>query len=74
MKITVTAKGQITIPAELRRKYGIEPGTKISISDDGTSIILTPVNEDLIKKLRGSLKGKGLLKALMEDRLAEANY
>ena len=74
MKTTVTAKGQITIPAELRRKYGIEPGTKISISDDSTSITLTPVTENLIKQMRGSLKGKSVLESLMQDRLAESEY
>jgi len=27
--LTVTAKGQITLPMKLRTKYGIEPGDKI---------------------------------------------
>jgi len=30
---TATPKGQIVIPAELRRKYKIEPGSKVSIAD-----------------------------------------
>ena len=25
----VTSKGQLVVPARLRRKYGIKPGTKI---------------------------------------------
>lgn len=72
--MSVSTKGRITIPAELRRKHGIVPGTKISIMDDGQSTILIPINEEHIKRLRGKLKGKGVLETLMQDRLAESEY
>ncbi|MDR1188089.1 MAG: AbrB/MazE/SpoVT family DNA-binding domain-containing protein [Bifidobacteriaceae bacterium] len=26
---TVTSKGQLTVPAEIRRQFGIEPGTRV---------------------------------------------
>ena len=45
METRVTAKGQIVIPAELRRKYGIKSGTRIVITDNGDSITLKPVTE-----------------------------
>ena len=37
MIATVTAKGQVTLPVEARRKLGIEAGTKLEIliTDDG---------------------------------------
>ena len=68
METYATVKGQIVIPASLRRKYGIKNGTKIIITDVGDAIILKPVTEQYLKNLQGSLKGKGGLKVLLEER------
>lgn len=68
METYATTKGQIVIPASLRRKYGIKVGTKIIVMDNGEEIILRPVNEQYLKKLQGSLKGTGALKVLMDER------
>ncbi len=68
METYVTVKGQIVIPAELRRKYGIKPGTRIAVIDNGEAIVLKPVNEESLKRLQGKFKGKGMLKSLMEER------
>ena len=68
MEIRSTAKGQIVIPARLRRKYGIKEGTRIIISDNGDSIILKPMTEQYLKKLQGSLKGTGALQVLVVER------
>ncbi len=68
METYVTVKGQIVIPAELRRKYGIKAGTKIVIIDNDEAIILKPVNEESLKRLQGRLKGRGVLKSLLEER------
>lgn len=37
---TLTEKGQIVIPAEIRAKYGLTPGTQVEFVDDGASIRL----------------------------------
>lgn len=68
MEVYATAKGEITIPAALRRKYGIKHGTKIIVTDVGDAIVLKPVTGQYLKHLQGSLKGKGGLKTLMEER------
>jgi AbrB family looped-hinge helix DNA binding protein len=68
METHVSVKGQIVIPASLRRKYGIKKGTKIIVLDNGDSIILKPMNEQYLERLRGSLKGKGALETLIEER------
>ena len=68
MEVYATVKGQIVIPAALRRKYGIKNGTKIIVTDNGDSISLKPVTEQYLKNLQGSLKGKGGLKTLMDER------
>ena len=68
MKIRANAKGQIIIPAILRRKYRIKEGTRIVITDNEDSIILKPITEEYLKKLQGSLRGKGALKVLVDER------
>ena len=37
---TLTEKGQIVIPAEIRSKYGLTPGTRLEVVDDGDGIRL----------------------------------
>ncbi|MHB8779586.1 MAG: AbrB/MazE/SpoVT family DNA-binding domain-containing protein [Anaerolineales bacterium] len=68
METRATAKGQIVIPAILRRKYEIKEGTRIVVTDDGDSIILKPITEEYLKKLQGSLRGKGALKVIIDER------
>jgi AbrB family looped-hinge helix DNA binding protein len=68
MDTYATVKGQIVIPAALRRKYGIKAGTKIIVCDNDEEIILRPVTEQYLRKLQGSLKGTEALQVLMEER------
>ena len=68
MEAYATVKGQIVIPATLRRKYGIKNGTKIIVTDIGDAIVLKPVTEQYLKNLQGSLRGKGGLKVLLNER------
>jgi AbrB family looped-hinge helix DNA binding protein len=72
METYATTKGQIVIPAELRRKYGIKAGTKINVIDTGEGIILKPVTEESLKQLQGVLRGKGVLKSLLAERKKQA--
>lgn len=72
METYATVKGQIVIPAELRRKYRIKAGTKINIIDTGEAILLKPVTEESLKRLQGRLKGKGVLKSLLDERRKDA--
>lgn len=56
-----TEKGQIVIPAALRKKYGIKKGTRIQIYEQGDQIVLNPLSPEIIRaklqKLRGIVKG-----------------
>ena len=73
-KSVVTAKGQIVIPAKLRRKHGIKKGTKVSIYERGSEIGLQPLTDEYIRSMAGIGRnwGKGnLLKALMEEKKRE---
>jgi len=42
----------------MRESLGIEPGTRISVTQEGTKIILEPVSEEMVDKTRGLFKGK----------------
>lgn len=35
---TVSSKGQVVIPAELRKRFGIEPGSELEFVEDGSAI------------------------------------
>jgi AbrB family looped-hinge helix DNA binding protein len=39
----INAKGQVTIPAELRERFGIKKGTRIGWKKDGGRLVLTPI-------------------------------
>ena len=72
---TVTPKGQIVIPAELRRKYKIEPGSKVSIADGDGCIVIRPLGHARAGESFGILKrfaGRSTVKALREERRREA--
>lgn len=53
-----TTKGQVVIPARLRKQYNIENGTRAIVQDTGEGILLKPVTAALIKRGRGILKRK----------------
>ena len=55
---TFTSKGQLVVPAELRRKHGIEAGTRVKFLEDQLGrIILQPVTDEYIDRLMGCLNG-----------------
>jgi AbrB family looped-hinge helix DNA binding protein len=71
--VTSTVKGQIVIPADIRRKFNIKKGSRVNIYDEGDRIIVEPLLDDPIQKGRGMLKTRGrILKALLEERKREA--
>lgn len=68
----VTSKGQLVIPARLRRKYGIKSGTAIRFIERENEILLQPVTGEYIRSVRGVLKGEtSATKDLLEERSTE---
>jgi AbrB family looped-hinge helix DNA binding protein len=67
--VKVLGKGQIVIPAAIRKKYRIQPGMTIQIFEYGNIIYLSPPSEDPVKSARGCLSGQpSLATELLEDR------
>lgn len=68
----VTTKGQVVIPAKIRKKFGIGIGTQIEFYEENGEIKLIPINEESIDRDMGMLKTKGrLLKVLTEEKKTE---
>jgi AbrB family looped-hinge helix DNA binding protein len=69
---TVTTKGQLVIPAKLRRKYAIREGTQVAFIEEENRLILQPLTPEFVRSLRGSLKSDpSALKILLDDRKQE---
>jgi AbrB family looped-hinge helix DNA binding protein len=65
----VTSKGQLVIPARLRRRYGIKPGTKICFIERDNEILFQPVTKEYIRSVRGMLKSNtSVIQELLRDR------
>ena len=68
MTLTISNKGWVVIPAELRKKYNLLPGTEVVIVDYGGVLAIVPVHKNPIRQGRGMLKG---LPSLTQDLLQE---
>jgi AbrB family looped-hinge helix DNA binding protein len=72
MPVTVSEKGWIVIPAELRKKYDLRPGTEVSVVDYGGVLALVPAMAEPVRQAAGMLKGRtSLTGALMTERRRE---
>ena len=69
---TISSKGQLIIPAEIREALHIKPGTRFAVLCEGNHIILRPVDNRFIDELCGITAGcpsgtKMLLKERRKD-------
>jgi len=71
MKTTVSTRGQVSIPAELRKKYNIEPETELEWMEDGNTIRIIPLPKDPVEAFRGAGKGRYTSDKLIRDRKKE---
>jgi AbrB family looped-hinge helix DNA binding protein len=70
--VKTLAKGQIVIPAEMRKKYHIEPGSELQIMEYGGIIYLIPPVADPIKAAQGSLPSRpSLAGQLLRERRSD---
>ncbi len=70
--LTVSNKGWVVIPAELRKKYRLTPGTEVVIVDYGGVLSILPASKDPIEEGVGFLKGSDSLTAeIVEEHCRE---
>ena len=74
MTVTVSVKGQMVIPAKIRKKYHIKPESKVELIDTGKEIVIIPIPSNPFRQSKGILKGvatKDLIKARRKERSYE---
>ncbi len=71
MKTTVSTRGQVSIPAKLRKKFNIEPATELEWLEEGNAIKIIPLPKDPVKAFRGAGRGRYSTDKLIKDRKKE---
>jgi AbrB family looped-hinge helix DNA binding protein len=73
MNLTISQKGWVVIPAELRKKYHLHPGRAVRMVDYGGVLALVPALDDPIHQSAGMLhtEDDSLTEALLEEHKAE---
>jgi AbrB family looped-hinge helix DNA binding protein len=67
--VTTLSKGQVVIPAAIRNKYRIKPGSKLQLMDYAGIIYIIPPVENPVTAATGILPGTPSLAArLAEER------
>ena len=70
---TLSEKGWVVIPQEMRERYGLKKGDRVHVIDYGGVISIIPALEAPIKNSLGMLKGKtSLVKELAKSRRQDA--
>lgn len=67
MRSTITARGQTVIPAEIRRRFQLDPSKKLEWIVDDNTITVVPVKADPIEAFHGQGQG-GSVERLIQDR------
>lgn len=68
----VTTKGQLVIPARIRRRHGIKRGTRVCLIEQGEEIVLRPLTAEYFQRAAGILgTGGKVLKAFLEEKKKE---
>jgi AbrB family looped-hinge helix DNA binding protein len=57
-RTTVSSKGQVVIPADLRHQLGLEKGTPANWTEERGRLVLTPVSAELLDEIVGFLEPK----------------
>ncbi len=75
----VSSKGQIVIPAPLRRELGLKPGTRLFFAREGSKLVIESDSLEKVLALCGKYKGLPLEEDLREfkadeERRLQAKY
>lgn len=66
--VTLTRGGQVSIPADIRRRW---PSNKVVVTETEDGVLLRPLPADPIAAARGSLKGHGPRNLTVTEALAQ---
>jgi len=69
--VIIGRDGELLLPLALRRQVSLAEGTRAVAYNDGGRIVLQPVRPHEHRTARGTLKGTGAFKALIDERKRE---
>ena len=64
---TISEKGWIVIPADMRRKYRLAPGDTVHIVDYGGVLSIIPQKRDVVAEAAGMLRSNKSLTRIAES-------
>jgi antitoxin PrlF len=70
-RTTISSKGQVVIPAELREQFGLEKGTPATWTEEKGKLVLTPITARRLDEIMGFQKPKPGEPSMFEESLAE---
>ena len=71
MKAKVTTRGQVSIPSEIRKKFNIEPESRVEWVVKGNVIRVIPLPKEPVAAFRGRGSRKYSTERLIEERRAD---
>jgi AbrB family looped-hinge helix DNA binding protein len=71
--VTVSSKGQVVIPKEIREKLDLREGAKVEVRIRDDEVVMRPSKGDGRdwRRWRGRFRGSGMLKELETEHAAE---
>ena len=70
-RTTISSKGQVVIPAELREQFGLRKGARATWSEEKGRLILTPITERRLDEIMGFLRPRPGEASMFEELFAE---
>jgi AbrB family looped-hinge helix DNA binding protein len=72
---TITSRGQIVVPAKLRRRHGLKQGTKVYFIERDKEILFQPVTKEDLKSVHGMLTSEApVTKELLKERAKDKEH
>jgi len=72
---TMTSKGQIVVPAKLRRRFGLKPGVKVYFIEREDEILFQPLTKEYIRSVHGMLTSKtSVTQGLLQERARDRSH
>jgi AbrB family looped-hinge helix DNA binding protein len=71
----MTSKGQIVVPAKLRRRYGLKAGTKILFVERNNEILFQPLTKEYVRSVHGMLASEtSVTEELLKERSRDREH
>lgn len=74
LKSTLTSKGQLTIPKEVRQRLNLKPGDRLVFVLEGERISLKVERRKTLEELKGSLPARGRYRGKEAEREAARSH